>query len=166
MGRRISGEQENVMLYFAYGSNLDPNRSSAGLHAVRPAWLPESRLGFTRHSRGWNGGVLDVLPEPGGAVRGMLCSVDHPELLHAQEGPAYERIERTVLHDDGTSEIALLYVVRRRRPFVVPAEAYLALVRRAYERCGFPLAPLDYAAAGPSGETPPAMGIFVYASKR
>lgn len=139
------------MRYFAYGSNLNPERSKAGLHKVAAAWLPDHRLAFTRRSQFWKGGVLDVLPSPGSAVRGVLYDVDDLDELDKQEGirgGAYRHIEVVILHDDGAHELAFIYVVVSPGRFVLPSPDYLDLVRRAYGRLGFDPRPLDLAAEG------------------
>ncbi len=150
------------MRYFAYGSNLNPSRSKAGLRHVAVASLPDHRLAFTRRSVNWKGGVLDVLHALGSAVRGVLYDVDNLDVLDTQEGVrsgAYRRVRVVVLLDDGSREFAFIYVVVSPEPFVPPSPEYLDLVRGAYRCLGFDPRPLDLAAAGAVSQTRP---LFVY----
>jgi gamma-glutamylcyclotransferase (GGCT)/AIG2-like uncharacterized protein YtfP len=71
------------MLYFAYASNLDPER----MRAVCPAYqvvglasLAEHRLGFPRYSPEWGGGLASPQLAHGGAVWGMVYDLNEDDL--------------------------------------------------------------------------------------
>lgn len=150
------------MLYFAYGSNLFPGRSAAGLTLVSPACLPDFRLGFTRRAQGWKGGVLDVVESLGSVVEGALFEVADPAELDRQEGSPYRRRVVTVLVQGADGMVptpAFLYEVVRKQVWVSPSEDYLALVRSAYEQFRFDTWRLDAAAANRAASPLP---IFVY----
>lgn len=80
------------MLYFAYGSNLDPRqmrRRCPSSRFVCPARLDDYRLAFSLRSRKRRCGVANVLAEPGAAVWGAVYRINHPrdiEVLDAAEG--------------------------------------------------------------------------------
>jgi gamma-glutamylcyclotransferase len=133
------------MLYFAYGSNMDPaqiNQRCPSARLIGKARLDNYRLAFTRKSvRNWPGfGVADVVPAPGEHVWGALFAIadqDVPE-LDRMEGygagrtsNAYERIELTVLKDGNPADkvSAQTYVVRRRaEPHLLPHPDYLGRI--------------------------------------
>lgn len=79
------------MNYFAYGSNLDQEQmrkrcpdskliGKSGLHGYR--------LDFTRFSKGWGGGVADIVPDDKLCVLGLLFMVSSEdlEILDKYEG--------------------------------------------------------------------------------
>ncbi len=97
------GQPDALFLYFAFGSNLDPDRMRSHCPSARlllPARLPGYRLGFTIESkRTWLGGVGDLVPAPGDEVWGAVWVIDAAEshALDEQEGvfrdpPAYRRV--------------------------------------------------------------------------
>ena len=72
------------MLYFAYGSNLDPRQMkerSPGSRLVGMAALPDHRLVFPRYSTTWAGGTAGVQLAHGSTVWGMLFDVDEAEFV-------------------------------------------------------------------------------------
>ncbi len=170
------------MLYFGYGSNLCAIDLSSwcrerGLEPVRlvrtgPGFLPDRRLAFTHRSTTRNGGVLDIPQVRGAAVAGVLFHLPSDEAIAAldrkeSEGHAYGRIETVALTEDGAEVPTFTYEVvpTRREPFVPPAPAYLAAVRRGYESHGLAALPLDAAARG-LPHAGPIPGVFVYGTLR
>lgn len=157
-----------TQFYFAYGSNLDLHDWRAycrrhGLHAdglqpLHPVVAPDHSLAFTRYSKSRGGGVLDILPRPGGAVPGMLfavCDATLAALDHKEGVPhAYERVPVTVLDGEGAEIAAFTYRVRPqgREAFVRPHADYLAVCAAGRAAFGIDATILDEAAAGqPSG---------------
>ncbi len=72
------------MLYFAYGSNLDPRqmRERAPSHrTVGMAALADHRLVFPRYSPTWAGGTAGVQLAHGATVWGMLYDVDEADFV-------------------------------------------------------------------------------------
>jgi hypothetical protein len=85
------------MLYFAYGSDLNPAQMAEvcpGYRSLGVARLADFRLTFPRFSRAWNGGVAGLEPSPGDAVFGALYDVpaDEVPVMHYHRGydPAAE----------------------------------------------------------------------------
>ena len=136
------------MLYFAYGSNLDPEqmRSRCPSHrVVGLAELRDHRLVFPLFSQVWNGGVASVQPAHGSSVWGVVYDVSESELavLDGFEGfrgagdqhNVYDR--ETVLveltrADDGSFPRrvrALMYVARPSNPSP-PSARYLETILR------------------------------------
>lgn len=126
------------MLYFAYGSNMDPQqmaRRCPGSRSLGKALLPGYRLTFTWDSVRWGGGVGHVVADPASEVWGVLWDLtqEHLDALDVYEQVAdgvYIRGAVTVRHDERERE-ALIYLatdVRDRKP----SRRYLrALVRGA-----------------------------------
>ena len=106
------------MLYFAYGSNLNPaqmRERSPEHRVVGLAALREHRLVFPLYSNSWKGGVASVQPQHGGTVWGVLHEVSEADLreLDGHEGfraagdqhNVYDRVTMTVdlvRPDDGS----------------------------------------------------------------
>ena len=79
------------MLYFAYGSNLDPVQIAErcpGHRVVGLAVLPDHRLVFPRFSADWGGGVASVALAHGERVWGVLYELTDSDLasLDGYEG--------------------------------------------------------------------------------
>ncbi len=165
-----------VVLYFAYGSNLDAGNwelwcrrrghDSSTIEPLGPAWLPDHELVFHYQSRLRQGGALDIRPRLGAAIPGALFRVNGWEGLDAKEGVSggfYRRIPVTALTDDGHAHAAMTYRVCDERigGFVAPGPEYRELVIRGLSRFGHPPDAFLAAATGkPSGATPDA--IFAY----
>ena len=138
------------MLYFAYGSNLDPDqmRERCPRHrVVGLAALHEHRLMFPLFSIRWGGGVASVQPHHGETVWGMLHELTEEdfESLDVHEGfrapgnqhNIYDREQATVelvRPDDGSVPRRVrtsIYLARPSNPSP-PSRRYLdALVKGA-----------------------------------
>jgi gamma-glutamylcyclotransferase (GGCT)/AIG2-like uncharacterized protein YtfP len=145
----ISGGDEGVMLYFAYGSDLSwqamldwgkandqfiPPRSTP-----RPAVLTNHRLCFPEFDPFWRGGVADVVPEAGKSVSGALYEVDERFLNlidrisnrdtdhHGRETGIRQRTLASVsLYQGGAIvEACLLRLRRAEHTHVPPGRTYL-----------------------------------------
>ncbi len=134
------------MLYFAYGSNMDPaqmRERAPGGRALGAARLGGWRLTFTRDSPGWGGGVGHIEPDPADEVWGVLWDLTEPDLvaLDAYEGVdvgAYVRDEVSVTQD-GRDIDAIVYLAVPRG-FKQPSERYIAALVRGAEAHGLPKA--------------------------
>ena len=150
------------MLYFAYGSNLDPVQMASrcpGARTTGLAVLREHRLVFPLHSDHWGGGVASVQPGHGAVVWGALFELADADLdaLDRHEGfrgagdehNVYDREQVTVeitRADDGSIPRrvrAWTYVARPANP-TPPSRRYLDVILRgaAHHRL-----PADYVAA-------------------
>src|SRR5262245_18836472 len=73
-----SSERAPSMLYFAYGSNLDPaqiRERAPGHRVVGMAALRDHSLEFPLYSPNWGGGVASVRPHRGDTVWGIVYDV-------------------------------------------------------------------------------------------
>lgn len=78
------------MLYFAYGSNLNPRAVAdwsrhyglrpPALRGGRAAVLDNYRLCFSVYSEYWGGGIADIVYDPGKYVAGVVFEVTEAEL--------------------------------------------------------------------------------------
>ena len=166
------------MRYFGYGSNLDLDdvrrycaREELQLGKLEPvarAWLPDHALAFHYYSPGRAGGALDVVPEVGSVVPGMLFDVDAAarRVLDLKEGAGhrYGVREVVVLREDGQAERAFTYAVlpaHRQGRFVEPTDEYVAIVARGLQLHRLSREGLDDAAANRRPRPRPEE-IFVY----
>ena len=165
------------MLYFGYGSNLDPDHWRAwcrergfdpsGLVPRCRGFLPDYELVFRRASRRWGGGAADLRARPGSAVPGVIFEADSEAMraLDAKEGSGsvYERITAVALDDEGSVHEVVSYQLleNRRVPDLAPSDLYLATILRGLEAFGLPTEPLERAAM--RGRAEPALDhVFVY----
>lgn len=136
------------MLYFAYGSNLDPDQlreRCPGHHVVGLAELRDHRVTFPRMSHGWGGGVASVSVAHGESVWGVVVELSAADLdaldrCEGYRGPGdqhnvYDRETvpvRLVRADDGSFPRRLhawVYVARAANP-APPSRRYLDAILR------------------------------------
>jgi len=134
------------MLYFAYGSNLDPLQIKTrcpGHQVVGLAVLPDHRLVFPRYSGDWGGGVASIALAHGEKVWGFVYELSDTDLaaLDVYEGwraagdqhNHYDRETVTVelvRPDDGSLPRrlrVLTYVARASNP-TAPSRRYLETI--------------------------------------
>jgi len=177
-------------LYFAYGSNLNlkdlgefegdkfPNREKSFEETANILdgifFLPDYQLQFTYKSTRREGGVLDVVPKLGHAVAGKLFEVEDWNLLDAKEGApyVYEKIEITVIDENGKTFDAFTYVVtsKNKVEYVKPNQKYVGIVSDGYEEFGisqkFPWAHGNLISASKDQECKMIDSMFVYGTLR
>ncbi len=136
------------MLYFAYGSYMDPEQIQSrapGHQVVGVAALREHRLAFPLYSNEWGGGVVSIQPHHGDTVWGMLYELTEADLGMLDQatgfrGPGdehnvYDREHITVeltRPDDGSFPRRVradIYVARPSNASP-PARAYLDTILR------------------------------------
>ena len=151
---RFSLTEEGYMthLYFAYGSNLNPEqmqRRCPDSQFIDIATLRGFHLAFTGHSRRWGGGVATVLEAPKDQVEGIVWSISDRDLesLDRCEGYpySYDRSSLEVRLASGEPRSALIYV-KQDSNTASPSAEYLAVIQKAYEDRGFDVSKLARAA--------------------
>ncbi len=134
-------------LYFAYGSNMDPQeigRHCRSAHRLGAARLDGFRLAFTRRSIRSGSGVADVVRDGDQVVWGVLYELHDGDLkaLDAKEGLGWaytRRREPVVLGFDGSRHEAHVYtVLLKEQDPVPPAREYLERMIAAGTRNGLP----------------------------
>jgi hypothetical protein len=134
------------MLYFAYGSNLDPDQMQSrcpGHQPVGLAALRDHRLSFPRHSDTWDGGVASPALSHGHDLWGYLYEITDQDrgaldryegwIGPADPGNAYEPETITVdlvRPDDGSVPRrvrALTYLARATEP-KPPSRKYVDVI--------------------------------------
>lgn len=148
-------QADDTPLYFAYGSNLnaaDWARYCAGIgaapeqmQAVAPAVLPDMQLCFDYHAHSRGGGALDLRPQRGQLVHGMLFRVSAQgwAALDRKEGAphGYRRVRRVALMADGSRVEVLTYEVcdAMRQDFCPPTADYERIVAEGLQAWGLPV---------------------------
>lgn len=143
-------------LYFAYGSNLNPQqmrRRCPGALAEGRAVLRGYRLAFAGHSRLWGGPVATLVRDRDAEVDGVLYRLPRAELavLDRFEGHpfCYRRARRDVRDVAGRRRRANVYLMHVDEEDVAPpAPPYLTALWRAYRTHGFDATKLAVAAGG------------------
>lgn len=103
--------------YFAYGSNLNPQRMQdrcPGATNRRPATLPDHRLVFNKATNDFDGSAsANIEPAEGEHVEGALYTVNEKDLLRIDQVEGhprhYTRRLHAVVEADGTKTIAWAY---------------------------------------------------------
>jgi gamma-glutamylcyclotransferase (GGCT)/AIG2-like uncharacterized protein YtfP len=137
-------------LYFAYGSNLNPEQMAhrcPGHRVLGRASLPGHVLRFRGYGRDWEGAVGTVEPSPGSTVWGALfeLTAEHYATLDEYEGydgpgaasNLYDRVFVEVLREDGASVRCLTYVIRPL-PEGLPSRAYRDAIVAGLRHHGLP----------------------------
>jgi cation transport regulator ChaC len=132
------------MLYFAYGSNMDPVQMAErtpGGRSLGAARLDGWRLTFTRDSPAWGGGVGHIERAPDDEVWGVLwdLTTEHLNALDEYEGVelgAYVR-DRCSVAFEGHAVEADVYIAVPRG-FKRPSHKYLSAMIRGAEAHGLP----------------------------
>lgn len=134
-----------MILYFAYGSNLDllqMQERCPGCRPVVPGRLQGYCLAFTRWSSGWGCGVANVVPCESSEVWGLVyeLSPGNLESLDRDEGypHAYTRFQTTIAARARSIPDVWVYSVREKATFVAPSRAYLDVLRSAASAHDFP----------------------------
>jgi hypothetical protein len=118
------------MLYFAYGSNLDPGQMKErcpGSSVVGLAMLADYRLGFPRFSNRWGGGTASIQLAHGDVLYGVLYELTDADLaaLDAFEGFVREGDQHNA-HDREHVTLSLVRPDDGSIPRKVRAWAYVA----------------------------------------
>lgn len=131
------------MIYFAYGSNLNPAQMSQrcpGYRSLGVARLPGYRLCFPRYSRSRRCASAGFEPSPGDVLWGALYDIspDDLSILHYHEGydpdgpPELNRhifSEVTVLRLGGSEPVrAMTYAAVPDGTAELPSRAYLETI--------------------------------------
>ena len=129
------GYSQRDMKYFAYGSNMDPDRMrERGVnflkreHAILEGW----RLEFNKvSSRNPEEGYANIVKDENSVVEGILYEIDDLDLkiLDRYEGyPShYERIKVVVRMDNGENVEAVTYIAKpdKVKDGLKPSREYL-----------------------------------------
>jgi gamma-glutamylcyclotransferase (GGCT)/AIG2-like uncharacterized protein YtfP len=128
-------------LYFAYGSNLDPDQMKYRCPQATPlgtATLPRHRIAFAGYSHAREGAVATVLPESEATTPGLLyrLTLTDLELLDRFEGHPgfYLRSKRTVRDHRGRFQSAWVYQLPSEYPEGPPANEYFRMIQQAYRK--------------------------------
>jgi len=130
-----------MVLYFAFGSNLDAEQMAErcpGSRAAFRARLADHRIAFTYPSRRWGGGAADIVAAPGACVWGLVWELADGQLAALDRyEQGYRRIELLVRDADDRPHRASSYSVRDKGEHP-PTRHYLDKMLRWGERWQFP----------------------------
>ena len=123
------------MLYFAYGSNMDPQQMKRRCPSSRfesVAKLSNYELAFTLRSQRRRCGVANVLPSKGNNVYGVLYRINGIrdwKVLDAAEGfrPRYKRGNRYIRTERREQKLSGF-------PVIVSAFIYIGLIEKFFSR--------------------------------
>ncbi|MBI5406703.1 MAG: gamma-glutamylcyclotransferase [Nitrospirae bacterium] len=135
---------EGLMLYFAYGSNLDLNQMIERCPSARfvcKAKFNDHRLEFTRKSKNRGCGVADVIPTKGHDVWGVVYQIDERDIgqLDKSEGfrpgrqleeNAYLRTEYHVFAEGDMEKplLVTIYIANKQENPPLPNSEYKSLI--------------------------------------
>lgn len=143
-----------LVWYFAYGSNLAPERFAARVGAWRarlPAMLPGWALRFSAEVISEGGAGAVIVPEPGAATFGavyrislaQLHALDREEFAPSRD-PAARGVRRRVrVQTDAGPHDAETYTIPSPGTPGRPSERYLGFILRGLEAAGHPAAVLE-----------------------
>ena len=131
------------MYYFAYGSNMNPDRVAArglAVVSVASAALDGVALAFNKRSRDHRGGHANIVYAPSGCVEGVLYGLRDADQIQRmdrfEKTPINYSRERVVVRTAAGPQAAWTYVANRAVIIegLKPARAYLnhLLAGRAY----------------------------------
>ena len=126
------------MLYFAYGSNMDPaqmGRRCPSARFVAVARLPDHRLAFTRYAKDRCCGTCDGVPDAGRAIWGVVFDISAADLRRMDDNEGYQearplsenayvREQRQVYGKTGEPLWVWLYFANREPNPPPPSAAY------------------------------------------
>lgn len=143
---RLDKKASDSVLYFAYGSNMDPVRMSHRTPNAVPvgtATLAEHRVIFERLPDGYDGGKASIVPAAGNSVEGVVYRVpasemsylDHVEGVHHGH---YTRSSVTVHANNGRDvKVDTYKPTPRQQVKDNPTDEYAATVQRGLSQWGF-----------------------------
>jgi gamma-glutamylcyclotransferase (GGCT)/AIG2-like uncharacterized protein YtfP len=139
-----------MLLYFAYGANMDPDlmaRRVPGAAVVGPGKVSGYRLAFSVYSTVWEGGAANLEPDRDAYVWGVLWEIPEGERtgLDAYAGhPTFFRREDVPVDGPQGPVMAWTYrVAHQEGSYVRPTDAYVARLRSAIRVQGLPPEALD-----------------------
>ncbi len=133
--------------FFAYGSNMSVWVMSeiCGEHkVVGPVRLDDYRVAFLRKSRGWQGGVADIVYSAGDAVWGVLYAIGNSchNALDSKEqfGTGYTSMNVEVsLPEAGQTVHAFTYtVIDKASEEIPPSQHYFDTMLEGAKQRGLP----------------------------
>lgn len=150
------------MLYFAYGSNMDPTQMQArcpDARVVSLACLNGHVLCFPGRSKTRSCGVSSILAKDGCETWGVIYELSDADLvaLDRSEGYRQDRDPRNNAYNritismklDGEGIDAETYVASRQEGVHLPNVGYLAHIRNGAAHHGLPATYLEYLAGLP-----------------
>jgi gamma-glutamylcyclotransferase (GGCT)/AIG2-like uncharacterized protein YtfP len=133
----------NSEYYFSFGSNMDHEqmkKRTPFAEYVGVGHIPDYDLVFNRKGSYRPGGVASVVPKNGMNAYGVVWAISLDELKEMdkiEDPQAYERIQKTVVKEDGTEMVCHVYVAFPQGDMEAD-QPYLELIIKAAESAGLP----------------------------
>lgn len=145
---RLTGlpTRDDSFYYFAYGSCMCPVDLKRSLgepthaYVIGPAVLHGYRLGFFRRSKRRNCGVLDIAPDSGAQVQGVLYQLPlrlSDRLDEREEGYCHEMIT-VQCGEHHVGGVRTYTVIHKTVEEHAPNDWYFNIVMRGAVTCGLP----------------------------
>jgi len=138
----IEQEKKTHWLYFAYGSNMNPNQIHARCthpEFVALAKLPDHEVNFFGNSRVWDGAQETVIPSPGKIVYGVIYKLtksdwdrlDSWQDVRLDGTGAYFHFPTIIEDLTGKKHFVLTYKKCYQGESQLPSKEYLDLIIQA-----------------------------------
>jgi gamma-glutamylcyclotransferase (GGCT)/AIG2-like uncharacterized protein YtfP len=133
-------QQSKGGLYFGYGSNISHRQMADRVpdaKRIGKAILPGYRLTFVGYSRGWGGGVANIVPLANWKVPGALYQMTEDDFALMDQYEGHPTIYRRVMVEvkvGNKKRMATTYVrARAGEAFSAPSEAYVNRILEGYK---------------------------------
>ncbi len=147
--------ENKIAKYFAYGNNMSTEqmqRRNVKIHDCEIGTIPGWRICFTRYSKEWKGGVVDLLPgSEDDWVEGVIYTIDPKDLstLDGYESRTikgnmeiglYSRVYLPVKTESGWKTVITYQINRtieyREKAHFKPSKKYMELILKGAEEHG------------------------------
>jgi gamma-glutamylcyclotransferase (GGCT)/AIG2-like uncharacterized protein YtfP len=131
---------QNIILYFAYASNLSKKQMQERCPDCRSrftAVLPNYKLVFAGWSRAWHGGTATIKSFRGEKVHGAIYEVTDACLRQLDKYEVgYSRLNITVFDEDNQPHKAVTYIKSGQLEETLPSKEYAAVIKQGYRDWG------------------------------
>jgi len=158
----MTPSRDDLPLYFAYGSNLDPGEMEMrcpGSRFLCRAFLPDHALRFHGYDKVWGGATATAEHTPGTVVHGIVVELapGQFEALDRAEGclgpghpdNRFDRVQLPVVLENGETIEVFTYIMRPQ-PAGRPSRAYRWAILSGMRRWSLPAAAIAALEAEPT----------------
>jgi len=138
------------MKYFAYGSNMEKSqmvKRCPNFKILGKAKLNGFKLGFSKESSLWEGGVADIAKDLNNHVWGVLYELTEQDLdsLDTYEAcPRYYKRKNISVEYRSNNFEAIAYEVVNKESFILPSRKYMNVIIKAAIENHFPKEYIDF----------------------
>ncbi|WKN21780.1 gamma-glutamylcyclotransferase family protein [Azotobacter vinelandii] len=150
----MSVSQDNHLLYFAYGVDMNPEHIAARCdepQVFMMAHLPDHALAFFGYADRWDGGLESIVESPGDRLYGVIYEVTYndADYLDACQGARldgtgpYFQFPVEVIGEDGRSHSVFTYKKSSLGETTQPSSGYLDYIVAGATAQGLPEAYIE-----------------------